>query len=152
MTISTIMHLPALRFLIYIKCFSRVLLTYWNVFFIFLPILIGVFAIILNIFSKNLGGKIEEFHSIGNAMLKFIFMFTGEIDLQPSEVIGFIQIIAMILLIIFFINLSNLILAIVINDTRELMQKSKLYNLKLIGEKYVEFAKGIRIFYAWNIE
>lgn len=152
MTFAAIFLTPILKFTIYMKCFVQVMLTYWNIFLIFLPLTIGSAAVVLIIFDKNLGGEVEEFHTFESAVMKYIFMYFGEIGIESQQVSRLIQCIAIIFTFIFLYNLSNLIISIVINDTQEILRQAKLYNLELNAKKYVDFAKSIRIFYIMKIE
>lgn len=152
MMLTTGFLFPFLNFAIYMECFKKVISTYFNVLIVFMSIFLGCATLMFIIFDKNLGGKVEDFQGFGNALMKYIIMFSGEMGIEPTELVGFIQGAAIGLIIILTINQSNLIISIVIGDVKELMEQAIKYNMTLIGQKYVEIAKSIRLFYALNIE
>ncbi|XP_070498405.1 uncharacterized protein [Chironomus tepperi] len=152
MMLTTAFLFPFLNFAIYMECFKKVILTYFNVLIVFMSIFLGCTTLMFIIFDKNLGGEVEDFQGFGNAFMKYIIMFSGEMGIDPTKLIGFIQGAAIGLIIILTINQSNLIISIVIGDVKELMEQSIKYNMTLIGQKYVEIARSIRMFYALNIE
>lgn len=152
MIIATAILYPVLRFAIYMKCFLTVFTTYMMIFMLFLPLFFGCVAMAFIIFDKKLGGKINEFHGFGNASTKYIIMYAGELDIDSEKLSGFIQVIAITMIIILIINKVNLIISIVVNDVQKVMDQAKEFSLRLYGKKYVELSKKIRIFYATKIE
>lgn len=150
--IVTVSLMPVLKFVIFIKCFIQVLMTYWNVFFIFFPLIIGSAVIVFTFFDKNLGGNIEIFEQLETTIVRYMFMYFGDIGIDINKYSKILQIFTIIVIIVFLINISNLIMSIVINDTREMINQSKRYNLELNAKKYVRFAKNIRFFYVMKIE
>ncbi|XP_070495883.1 uncharacterized protein [Chironomus tepperi] len=151
MIIATAFLYPVLKFAIYMKCFLTVFTTYVMIFLLFLPLFFGCVAMAFIIFDKKLGGKIEEFHGFGNASTKYIIMYAGELNIDSEKLTGFIQVIAITIIIILIINKVNLIISIVVNDVQRVLDQAKEFSLRLYAKKYVEFAKKIRIFYA-NID
>jgi len=152
MIIATAFLYPVLKFAIYMKCFLTVFTTYLMIFLLFLPLFFGCIAMAFIIFDKKLGGKIEEFHGFGNASTKYIIMYAGELNIESDKLTGFIQVVAITIIIILIINKVNLIISIVVNDVQKVMDQAKEFSLRLYGKKYVEFAKKIRTFYAIKIE
>ncbi|XP_070498399.1 transient receptor potential cation channel protein painless-like [Chironomus tepperi] len=142
MTIAIGYLFPFLNFPIYMICFKKILFTYLNIFVVFLPLFIGSATLIFIIFDKNFGGKIEDFYDLGNAFMKYIIMFSGEMGIDPKELNGFMQGAVITLVIIFIINQSNLILSIVVNDIQGVMDESKKSNLVFIGWRYVELVRN----------
>ncbi|KAL7051821.1 hypothetical protein ACKWTF_004645 [Chironomus riparius] len=152
MIIATAFLYPVLKFAIYMKCFWTVFTTYLMIFLLFLPLFFGCVAMAFIIFDKKLGGKIEEFHGFGNASTKYIIMYAGELDIDSEKLSGFIQVIAITIMIILIINKVNLIISIVVNDVQKVMDQAKEFSLRLYAKKYVEFASKIRKYYALEIE
>lgn len=152
MIIVTTFLYPTLKFSIYMKCFQTVFGTYLTIFFLFLPLFVGCAAMAFIVFDKNVGGQIEDFYTFGNASMKYVVMYSGEMSIEIDKISGFLQGVAMTLIIILVINKANLILSIVVDDVKRIMEQAKEFSLKLYADKYVEFAKKIRIFYACKIE
>jgi len=142
MTIAIGYLFPFLNFPVYMICFKKVLMTYLNIFVVFLPLFIGGATLIFIIFDKKFGGEIEDFYDLGNAFMKYIIMFSGEMGIDPKELTGFMQGAVITLVIIFIINQSNLILSIVVNDIQGVMEESKQSNLISIGRRYVELVRN----------
>ena len=122
------------------KCFQTVFGTYLMIFFLFLPLFVGCAAMAFIVFDKNIGGKIEQFHTLGNASMKYIVMYSGEMSIEIEKISGFLQGVAITLMIILVINKANLILSIVVDDVKKIMDQAKEFSLRLYAEKYVEFA------------
>lgn len=148
----TSVSLPILKFAIFMKIVGKVFITYLNIFIIFLPFTLGSFALLSIIFSKKFDGGIEDFHSIQTGMMKYMIMFSGEIEIEPDKVLTFLQGVGLTLIIILLVNHSNLLLSMTVNDVKEEMEKSKIESLHINAKKYVTFARAIREFYAKNIE
>jgi len=148
MMLTTTFLFPFLNFAIYMKCFKKVLSTFLIVLIAFLFIFIGCPTLMLIIFD----GKVEHIDGFGNTLMKYILMFSGDIAINPPQIIGFLQGAAIGLLLVLAISQSNLIISLVIGDVKELMEQSTNYNMTLIGQKYVEISKSIRTFYAIYIE
>lgn len=144
-TFSTVNMYPNLfKQSIYIKCFFKVLITYLWTLILLIPLSIGCIAIIYTLFSKANEGKIDDFQDIRNSSLKYFFMYNGELNLNASEIIGYIQLIALALVIIFVINKANLVLSIVVDDVNKILKQGKEITLTKYANKYIDFAERIR--------
>ncbi|XP_070498398.1 uncharacterized protein [Chironomus tepperi] len=151
MIIASLSLYPSLKFSIYMKCFQTAFSSYMRVFFLFVPLFLGCASLAFILFDKSIGGQIEEFHSFGNASMKYIMMYSGELDISSDKITGVIQGAVLTLIIILIINKTNLILSIAVNDISNIMEDAKIFSLKLFAKKYVEFAKKMRNFYAVKI-
>ena len=152
MITATVSLYPILKFSIYIKCFFKVFVTYLRVFGLLLPLFFACVAIVFIVFDKKIGGGIEDFYSFANTCVKYIIMYSGELSIDADQINGILQVTAMLVIIFLIINKGNLILSIVIDDVQKIMRQAKEISLRLYAAKYVEFAEGIRTFYACDIE
>ncbi|CAG9801252.1 unnamed protein product [Chironomus riparius] len=148
MITATVSLYPILKFSIYMKCFFKVFLTYLRVFGLLLPLFLACVAIVFIVFDKKIGGGIVDFYSFANTCVKYIIMYSGELSIDADQINGILQVTAMLVIIFLIINKGNLILSIVIDDVQKIMRQAKEISLRLYAAKYVEFAEGIRTFYA----
>lgn len=138
MIAATAFLFPTLKFSIYWMCFRKVFNSYMNIFIVFLPIFVGFAALSYIFFHDNVS---ENF-------MENVIMYAGTPIVRTDQVSGFIQGALITLIIILVINKANLVLSIAVNDIKFLMNQSKESSLIYSAEKYVKFAKNIRIFYA----
>lgn len=138
MIAATAFLFPTLKFSMYWMCFQRVFSSYMNIFVVFLPIFVGIAALSYIFFHDNFSENLME----------NVIMYAGEPIVRTDKVSGFIQGVLITLIIILVINKANLVLSIAVNDIKILMNQSKESSLIYSAQKYVTFAKNIRIFYA----
>lgn len=136
--IATAFLIPTLKFSIYWMCFRRIFTSYINIFIMFLPIFVGLAALSYILFYDN----------VSRSFMENVIMYAGAPIVKTDKVSEFIQGVLITLIMIFVINKSNLVLSIAVNDINSLMKQSKESSLIYSAEKYVKFAKNIRIFYA----
>lgn len=66
------------------------------------------------IFDKHLDGEVDDFNTFGMGFIKYIMMVSGEIDIQISDLSGYIQGIALSVVITLVVTQTNMILSLVI--------------------------------------
>jgi len=141
--ISTTFFLPFFKFPIYMKSFRKVLTTLFQVFTVFLPLIISCATLLFIIFNKNSGTEKDDFHTFSNSIMNYVKMYLLDIDIDTGNTFKWIVV---TLVIILTISQTNLIFAIIIGDIEKLMEESEKYNLIVLAEKYAEVAKIIKEF------
>jgi hypothetical protein len=131
-----------MKFSIYMKCFRKIFGTYMSIFINFFPLFLGFLALSFIILNERI------YSLFPRESWEYISMYAGELAFESNRINGFIQGVFFTLIIILVINKFNLVLSIAINDINVLMHQSKEVSLIDNAQKYVQFAKRIRIFHA----
>lgn len=131
-----------MKFSIYMKCFRKIFGTYMSIFINFFPIFLGFLALSFIILNQSISSILP------GESWEYISMYAGELAFENNRINGFIQGVFFTLIIILVIIKFNLVLSIAINDINVLMHQSKEVSLIYNAQKYVQFAKRIRIFHA----
>ncbi|KAL7029818.1 hypothetical protein ACKWTF_006380 [Chironomus riparius] len=131
-----------MKFSIYMKCFRKIFGTYVSIFVNFFPLFLGFLALSFIILNQTI------YSILPRESWEYISMYAGELAFDNNRINGFIQGVFLTLIIILVINKFNLVLSIAINDINVLMHQSKEVSLIYNAQKYVQFAKRIRIFHA----
>ncbi|XP_070492751.1 uncharacterized protein [Chironomus tepperi] len=131
-----------MKFSMYMKCFRKIFGTYMSIFINFFPLFLGFLALSFIILNKNVSSILP------GETWEYISMYAGELAFENNRITGFIQGVFFTLIVILVINKFNLVLSIAINDINVLMHQSKEVSLIYNAQKYVQFAKRIRIFHA----
>lgn len=131
-----------MKFSIYTKCFRKIFGTYISIFANFFPIFLGFLALSFIILNERI------YSILPGESWEYVRMYAGELAFENNRIHGFIQGVFFTLIVILVINKFNLVLSIAINDINVLMHQSKEVSLIYNAQKYVQFAKRIRIFHA----
>ena len=150
MIVATALLYSTPKFSAHLRCYKKITLSYMSVFLNFFPFFIGLAGLTIIIFDENLGGTFNQFKNLGGSLMKLIIMYSGEIGVESNDISLFLQRITIALIIIILINKSNLIISIAVNDIQLLMHESRQLSLIDNANKYVDFAKKLRRYYAFN--
>ncbi|CAH1719066.1 unnamed protein product [Chironomus riparius] len=151
MIVATALLYSTPKFSAHLRCYKKITLSYMSVFLNFFPLFIGLAGLTLILFDSKVGSdETQMFQTLGGSIMKLIVMYSGEVGIEPNQVVFFLQRITIALIIIILINKANLIISIAVNDIQTLMQESRQLSVIDNADKYVAFAKQLRIFYAIN--
>ena len=151
MIVATALLYSTPKFSAHLRCYKKITLSYMSVFLNFFPLFIGLAGLTLILFDTKVGGNnTKMFQTLGGSLMKLIVMYSGEIGIEPDDIALFLQRITIALIIIILINKANLIISIAVNDIQTLMQESRQLSLIDNADKYVAFARKLRIYYAIN--
>ncbi|XP_070506560.1 uncharacterized protein [Chironomus tepperi] len=151
MIVATALLYSTPKFSAHLRCYKKITLSYMSVFLNFFPLFIGLAGLTFILFDQKVDGeKPKIFQTLDGSLMKLIVMYSGEIGIEPDDITLFLQRMTIALIIIILINKSNLIISIAVNDIHTLMQESRQLSLIDNADKYVFFAKKLRIFFANN--
>jgi len=151
MIVATALLYSTPKFSAHLRCYKKITLSYISVFLNFFPLFIGLAGLTLILFDSKVGGEESKiFQTLGGSLMKLIVMYSGEVGIEPDDIALFLQRVTIALIIIILINKANLIISIAVNDIQTLMQESRQLSLIDNADKYVAFAKKLRIYYAIN--
>ncbi|KAL7031470.1 hypothetical protein ACKWTF_007024 [Chironomus riparius] len=148
MIVATAFLCSTPKFSAHLRCYKKILLSYMSVFLNFFPLFMGLSGLTLIIFDDNLGGTYADFQQLGSSFMKLIVMYSGEMGIDQKDISEILQKITIALIIIILINKANLIISIAVNDIQTLMHESRQLSLSDNAEKYVDFAKQFRVYFA----
>lgn len=139
------------KFSAHLRCYKKITFSYMSVFLNFFPLFIGLAGLTFILFDSKIGDENSKiFQTLDGSLMKLIVMYSGEIGIEPDDIALLLQRLTIALIIIILINKSNLIISIAVNDIQTLMQESRQLSLIDNADKYVAFAKNLRIYYEMN--